>query len=587
VDNLFPPQALLCFLPALINIGIAVYVFLFLPRSKTVEVFGFFVIALTCWQVADGLFLTVPTHADADYVDRFFAFSWCAAGPLALHFAGNYAGLPFFRRRLVLIGIYLPFITLHCFYIASGHSVLEHDAFWGWVVTPDAVWMDIVLMWMEATAMLLVVCILLTHAWRLRRNPARRVAATLVGIGILLPTIAGITSQLLFPVIFKRNEIPLTSEFMTFFSLATIIALSRYELFDIRHALTLDAVLQQVRNIVLVVSPQKDMRYLNAYSADLFETGHPSSRQQLRILFSDDAAYQQFLTGILEPAFDGKPARNRTVAFQTKDGKRMDALVVAQPVWDRRKIQGVLVVANDITDHLQLLEELKESNGRFHAEQMRRHRVITEAVLAAQENERRLIGAELHDNVNQILTSAQLYLGLTLTKDDNERERFGQTTNDIISKAMQEVRKLSHTLIPPSLSGETLAEALQHLLQSSQQSGAFEVQLDLAGFHESLVSNKLKLTIYRIVQEQWSNVIKHACAQNVSVTLKHKRNHLELSISDDGIGFDSDIHVRGVGLKNIETRALLHEGIVTLATAPGKGCTLHVEFPVTISAFAE
>jgi len=184
----------------------------------------------------------------------------------------------------------------------------------------------------------------------------------------------------------------------------------------------------------------------------------------------------------------------------------------------------------------------------------------------------------LHDNVNQILTSARLYLNLARTEPE-QREKFITLSEEILARAMNEVRKLSHTLIPPTLSGETLVEALHHLFEASERTGLFEVQLDVQYFDEEVLSPKLKLSLYRIVQEQLSNIIRHAGARKVQVTLRQLESNLLLEVRDDGSGFDKAMRALGVGMKNMETRAALHNGQFIVESAPGAGCLLQVLFP--------
>jgi signal transduction histidine kinase len=96
-----------------------------------------------------------------------------------------------------------------------------------------------------------------------------------------------------------------------------------------------------------------------------------------------------------------------------------------------------------------------------------------------------------------------------------------------------------------------------------------------------MISEDLKLMIYRIIQEQLNNVVKHAEANNVQISLKIKKhNTIQLLIKDDGIGCDLSIHPNGVGLQNINTRAALHNGVVSLISTPTNGFELIVDFPM-------
>ncbi|RYY89000.1 MAG: sensor histidine kinase [Chitinophagaceae bacterium] len=570
-------QVLLTFLPASVNLGIALYVFFYLPRNRITDIFGFSVLALMFWQISDGLYLGVETRRAAVLVDKVFSVSWLAMAPLGFHFACRYTGSRLLKSPLFLAITYGPFFILHRLYISFvEESRLVRDPVWGWVITPETHGVEVFANWFVSATMIVMALILLLHALRQPKGE-RRMQALLIAGGALVPVGGGILVEVVFPVLLGRNELPLTSGLITFFSTAVIVALRRYRLFDPAESLTIDKVLQQVPNLVILVRPDLHLRALNSFTERKLGLNARADALPLRYLFGSDEAFERFRKDIVDPAFGGASIGNQSVAFQVR-ASNMHTLLSAEPVVNAGQVQAVLLVANDISSYLRLADELKQSNEQ-------RHREVTEAVIAAQENERRIIGAELHDNVNQILTSARLYLGMAVS-DDEKRGHFLSVTGGIIAQAMQEVRKLSHSLIPPTLSGETLVEALTHLLESPA-TGGFEVELEVTRFDEESIPPKLKLTIYRIVQEQWSNIIKHASAQQVNVSLRNLRNTVLLTISDNGIGFDPAQHARGVGLKNIETRALLHGGRITVEAAKNKGCTLRVEFPLSVAAYVE
>lgn len=230
----------------------------------------------------------------------------------------------------------------------------------------------------------------------------------------------------------------------------------------------------------------------------------------------------------------------------------------------------ILALATNVTEKVLLEKKLED-------QQVKRQLEITEAVITAQEKERREIGGELHDNVNQILASARLYLGLA-KRDLSEPVAFLEETDNLIFSAISEIRALSHSMIPPSLAESALSEALNNLLNTVKLSGAIKVQLELDKFDETETSDKLKLTIYRIVQEQVNNILKHAKASNILIGLCNEENKLVLSIKDNGKGFDTTLKTNGVGLMNIKTRAALFNGEIKIISSPGTGCLLLVIF---------
>ena len=230
---------------------------------------------------------------------------------------------------------------------------------------------------------------------------------------------------------------------------------------------------------------------------------------------------------------------------------------------------AVLALANNITEKVLLEEKLEQ-------ERLRKHHEITEAVIIAQERERHKIGTELHDNVNQILAGSRLYL--SILKKEITKHPLLEETDKLIYSSIQEIRNLSHSLVPPILNDSELIEALDNIIDMTTKSGELTVQKDLKGFDKNSISDKLKLSIYRIVQEQFNNIIKHAHARTIKLKLRNKGKKVLLSIKDDGVGFDTSKRATGVGLMNIRTRASLFKGEVKIISSPGYGCELTVSF---------
>jgi len=355
---------LLFLLPALLNVGIVVYVYRKLPRSKVTDLFALCVLALAIWQVEDSLYLAAETREAAYFIDKIFAFSWIAVNPLALHFAISYTGLAIERKRWFVVANYLPFLLLQGLYISDNHNLLVADPMWGWVVTPSTGWVDALLLWVMAGSMLTVVGLLVRHAIRMRTNPAKKMQTMLVAAGVLIPTVGGIITQVVFPLVLNRNEVPLTSLLITFFSIGTITALSRYRLFDALDALSLEAVLGQLRNLVLVVHPDRTVHCLNEYSREVLLAPGKQSCFATQLFENAEAAIA-FDREVIEPALNGQAVRNYTVVLQTGRQQPLQVLMTAEPIRTQNTISGLLLVANDVTEYLQVVEELKRSNERY------------------------------------------------------------------------------------------------------------------------------------------------------------------------------------------------------------------------------
>jgi PAS domain S-box-containing protein len=229
--------------------------------------------------------------------------------------------------------------------------------------------------------------------------------------------------------------------------------------------------------------------------------------------------------------------------------------------------EAMLILANDITRQIELQTQLME-------EKIIRQKEIARATIDVQEKERNAIGRELHDNINQILTCARLQVEYAAEENDAKELSGGLR---LIDKAIAEIRNLSHAFVPPHLEDDGLITSIETLLQNIT---AIKLQSDFFhdGLKEEYLEEGLKLTIYRIVQEQITNIIKYASATHIKVELLHHDELLTLSISDNGKGFDTSRQRKGVGITNMKNRAEIYQGKLHIESRPGKGCTLCVDF---------
>ena len=232
----------------------------------------------------------------------------------------------------------------------------------------------------------------------------------------------------------------------------------------------------------------------------------------------------------------------------------------------------VLVVVRDITEHKRLQEALL-------LEQKQRQKKITEQVIEAQEQEREIIGRELHDNVNQILTTVKLYIETALI-DPVMQDRLIPRSMELVQASINEIRKLSKELSAPTLGKITLVDSITELIQSVTAANTLKIELNVEHFREDQLSKHQKLAIYRILQEQISNTLKYARASILIISLKIVAQRLELCLQDNGIGFDLSAPKKGIGLQNIINRVGAYQGKVQIDTAPGKGVHTMISFPL-------
>ena len=203
---------------------------------------------------------------------------------------------------------------------------------------------------------------------------------------------------------------------------------------------------------------------------------------------------------------------------------------------------------------------------------------ITKEVLAGEESKRRWLGIELHDNILQLMTAAKLFLS-SYVSNSNKKNLI--EADNMLTESIKEIRNLSHEVILPKFAEDGLIKSLDFLINRLNEAHKTVFKFD-ADVNEALISSDLKTTIYRIVQEQVSNILKHADAANAWIDLRKHKDFIELTISDNGNGIDfKKVKSDGIGLKNIKTRVTLHDGTFSINTEPGKGCELVTSFKIS------
>lgn len=192
----------------------------------------------------------------------------------------------------------------------------------------------------------------------------------------------------------------------------------------------------------------------------------------------------------------------------------------------------------------------------------------TQAILQGEEQERQRIAQDLHDSMGGMLANIRM----TISANDSFN-----TTNILekLDKSIAEMRRISRNLMPETLKNLGLEIALKELCEAMTQK-QFSIQFEAFNLSESLPF-KTQLALYRVTQESISNITKYAQATNVIVQISQNSNILNLTIEDDGIGFDKSEIVYGLGLKNIQNRIQLINGSVDITSNRGEGTTINVE----------
>ena len=208
------------------------------------------------------------------------------------------------------------------------------------------------------------------------------------------------------------------------------------------------------------------------------------------------------------------------------------------------------------------------------------------AVLAAEETERRRIGADLHDGVGQLLSVVKLNLsglseelGPRLNRD--EQGRFADALA-VVDESVREVRDISHDLLPNALIKQGLARAVREFLDKLQRPGRLRIHLETLGLEEVRLAPGVEHALYRVVQEAVQNIVKHAQASEINLHLIRHAAELTLLVEDNGVGFDPAAlgDDAGLGLRNMASRVAYLGGELEFDSRPGRGTTVTATVPL-------
>jgi len=233
------------------------------------------------------------------------------------------------------------------------------------------------------------------------------------------------------------------------------------------------------------------------------------------------------------------------------------------PIYTGDSISGVACFSRDITQRKMMEKE------------------IARAILKTQEQERNYLGRELHDNVNQLLAATKMLLSVAKYHAENIPELLVACQENIES-AIQENRKIAQGLVVPDFKAKPFQEQLTDLSDKMLGRWDIRVTMDTSGLREELLSDELKLVIYRIAQEQLTNIIKHAEAGSVYLSLRTTPTEFNMIISDNGKGMKAGTKPEGIGLRNIRDRVTIFNGTADITTSPGRGFKMSITMPLTI-----
>ncbi len=316
---------------------------------------------------------------------------------------------------------------------------------------------------------------------------------------------------------------------------------------------------------------QTDIIYRSESFASIFGYTETSSSTQFKLDHIHPNDRERISTGLKKVLEENVERWQDEYRFQCTDGTYKIILdkgfIIRNESGQALRMIGAM---QDITEQRRLQKQLIK-------EEERKKQEVLHAIIHAQERERHEISHELHDNVSQILTTCKLLLEAAIQRDN---KKYLQQTRENLQKAIDEMRNISHRLNPATLKYIGLEGSINDLLSKINNAISLEISFSFSITDVNKIHDDIQLAMFRIIQEQLNNIIKHAEAKKVFIDLSEEREKIKLTITDDGKGHDLKAKKHGLGLRNIFNRAEFHKGTAQIFTEPGRGFKLQVQIPI-------
>ncbi len=261
------------------------------------------------------------------------------------------------------------------------------------------------------------------------------------------------------------------------------------------------------------------------------------------------------------------------IQMKQKGGDLLDVVISGTPIVDAEgKVNGSLGIHWDVTDVRRLEKELAQ-------ERENRQREIMKATLQAEEQQREVLGNELHDGVGHTLTYTSLFLQMASEKETVGPELFEKACAQV-ENALKEVRRISRSLVPPALLDLGLKEAIIEIF--NQYAPLNRLRFDFKCRTSDLTDIEMlaQKNIYRIIQELVSNTIRHADARQVTLTISRTKQSLILQYQNDGKAIQPRKLKQGVGLHSIANRVYFYNGTLDFQSQGRRGALFIIHLPL-------
>lgn len=235
-------------------------------------------------------------------------------------------------------------------------------------------------------------------------------------------------------------------------------------------------------------------------------------------------------------------------------------------------ISFVILFINNQKKLLRNRQQLHESEMSYQKELMR-------VVLQSQEEERKRIGQDLHDDVGGSLSNLRMLINRNEQSKEQGSDRAAESHKLLIDKIIQDVRNISHHLSPPALALFGFTVALEELIDSiNDEDNSLITLINGAETITDKLPYDMALALIRVLQELISNTVKHGGAKPIEISIFMENSLLAIQYRDEGLGYDpgDQKNRKGMGMQNIESRLNMINAVYTVKTAPGSGFSMFI-----------
>ena len=297
----------------------------------------------------------------------------------------------------------------------------------------------------------------------------------------------------------------------------------------------------------------------------------------------DSAYIYSALHTQLKDSIINEESRMKIAEIQGRyDTERKDREIAAKNL-----IRNIFIIALGLSVAILFLlysRYLLKQKNKYQSQVNKQQTVLFNAVVSAQDNERKRIAQDIHDSLGSVLSAAKLNLsGL-----EDDKSRFTNVQKEkyeialgLLDDASSELRNISHNLMPATLLKLGLIPALQNLFDKISATG-LKINFAAHDVNERL-DEAIEISIYRIILELVNNIVKHAAATEVTVQLIKYPSHINITVEDNGRGFIYDqtaTGAKGMGLSSISSRVEYLKGKMDIDTGKGNGTTVVIDIPL-------